>query len=118
MKVTELVVAVAFLAPAGVTFAQSSGMKGMEMKNDMKGMEVSKDKSQATHKAIGVVKKVDPKAGTVTLDHGPVKSMNWPAMQMAFKVEDKTMLDKLAEGKKVEVEFLERGKEHVITSVK
>lgn len=44
--------------------------------------------------------------------------MKWPAMTMAFQVQDKAMLDKLGEGKKVEVEFEQRGKEHVITSVK
>ena len=48
----------------------------------------------------------------------PVKSMKWPAMTMTFKVKDKAMLDKLGAGKKVEVEFEQRGKDYVITSVK
>ena len=30
--------------------------------------------SEATHKTVGMVKKVDVKAGTVTLDHEPVKT--------------------------------------------
>ncbi len=54
----------------------------------------------------------------VTLDHEPVKSMNWPAMNMTFKVQDKALIDKLGEGKKVHVEFEQRGKEYVITSAK
>ena len=33
----------------------------------------------------------------------PVKSLNWP-MTMGFKVTDRTLLDKLTEGKTVEVE--------------
>lgn len=88
----------------------------------MKGMDHSamgkSDKAQATHKAVGVVKKVDPKAGTVALAHEPVKSLGWPAMTMAFKVQDKALLDKLGEGKKVEVEFEQRGKDYVITRAK
>ena len=76
------------------------------------------DKSQMTHKAVGVVRKVDAKAGTVTIDHEPVKSMNWPKMAMTFQVKDKTMLEKTPEGKKVEFEFEARGKDHVITSLK
>ena len=115
MKAIELVVAIALVAPAGSALAQSGGMKGMDM--DKKSMSQA-DKAQTTHKAVGVVKKVDTKAGTVTLAHEPVKSLNWPAMNMAFKVQDKTMLDRLTEGQKVEVEFQPRGKDHVITSVK
>ena len=74
--------------------------------------------AEATHKAVGLVKKVDPKAGTVTLAHEPVKSMKWPSMTMAFQVKDKTVLEKLSEGKKVEFEFEQRGKDYVITSVR
>ncbi len=39
-------------------------------------------------------------------------------MTMGFKVADKSLLDKLTEGKKVEVEFKQMGKDYVITSVK
>jgi Cu/Ag efflux protein CusF len=39
-------------------------------------------------------------------------------MTMPFKVQDKAALDKLGEGKKVEFEFEERGKDYVITRVK
>jgi Cu(I)/Ag(I) efflux system protein CusF len=129
MKPVKLLVGLALVASAALASAQSGGMKGMEMKGDMKGMDtkgmemdkgsMSKgDKAQTTHKAVGVVRNVDPKAGTVTLAHEPVKTLNWPAMNMTFKVQDKAVLDKFAEGKKVEVEFQERGKDHVITGVK
>ena len=91
-------------------------MKGMEMKGmDQKPMS-KQSNGQSTHKAIGVVKKVDPKEGTVSLAHEAIKSLNWPAMTMSFKVQDKAVLDKLAEGKKVE--FEQKGKDYVITSVK
>jgi Cu(I)/Ag(I) efflux system protein CusF len=74
--------------------------------------------TQVSHKATGVVKKVDTKTGAVTLAHDPVKSLNWPAMTMGFKVTEKAVLDKLAVGKKIEFEFLQQGKDYVITSVK
>jgi Cu(I)/Ag(I) efflux system protein CusF len=126
-------IAAVFALTATAVLAQPSGMsgmgmksdQGMEMKGDMKGMDmkgsggVSKaPQAHGNHRAVGVVKKADRQAGTVTLAHEPVKTMNWPAMTMTFQVKDKAMLDKLAEGKKVEVEFEERGKEHVITGVK
>lgn len=33
----------------------------------------------------GVVKGVNAKAGTVTLHHGPIPALKWPAMTMTFK---------------------------------
>lgn len=33
----------------------------------------------------GVVKGVDPKAGTITLHHGPIATLGWPAMTMTFR---------------------------------
>ena len=74
--------------------------------------------AEPAHKAVGVVKKVDAKAGSVTLAHEPVPSMKWPSMTMAFQVKDKAVLDKLAEGKRVEFEFEQRGKDYVVTAVK
>ena len=58
------------------------------------------------------------RAGMVTFAHEPVKSMNWPAMSMAFKVKDKMLFDKLADGRKVEFEFAAEGKDYVLKSVK
>ena len=123
----SLVLALSAAIPA-VSHAQSGGMKGMEMKDmDMKGMDMkgmdhksmSKgDQSQATHKAVGVVKKVDAKQGTVTLAHEPIKSLNWSAMTMGFQVKDKSLLNRLAVDKKVEFEFVQQGKDYLITAVK
>ena len=112
-------IALAAVVALGTAFAHAGEMKGMDMsKGDMKGMDMSKSQAKGTHKATATVKSVDAKAGTVTLDHAPVKSLNWPAMTMAFKVKDKALMDKLSQGKKVDVEFEQRGKDYVITSVK
>lgn len=124
MKSTAIAVAAALVFVAVVAHAQSGGMQGMEMKGmekkDMKGMDMKgKSKTETgPHKAVGVVKKIDAKAGTVTIDHGPVKSLNWPAMAMTFHVKDRALLDKLALDGKVEVGFEVRGKQNVINSVK
>ena len=104
-------------------------MQGMDMKNMdakscqdmMKGMDMhqaNKGSKAARHEAVGTVKSVDPAAGTVTLAHGPVKSLNWPAMTMGFTVKDKALLDKLVVGKKVDVEIVQQEGKYVITTVK
>ena len=108
---------------AGAAMAQS-GMKGMDMKDmDHKGMDMKMEKgakkSQATsHHASGVVKSVNADKGTVTIDHGPVSTMNWPAMSMAFKAKDKKALESLKPGQKIEFDFVQQGKEYVITKLK
>ena len=101
---------------ASTSFAQSSGMKGMEMK-DMP-MTKSNDKAGQTHKGKGMVKSVDAKNGTIGLDHEPIPSMKWPSMTMNFKAKDKAMLEGVKPGAKVEFSFTQSGKDYVITEIK
>lgn len=90
-----------------------------QMKMDDKGkMDMSSKSDKATHNAVGVVKAVDQAKGSVTFAHEPVKSLNWPSMTMAFQGKDKTLLDKLPAGKKVSFDFVQQGKEYVVTAVK
>jgi Cu(I)/Ag(I) efflux system membrane fusion protein len=73
----------------------------------------------AGHQAIGTVDSVDAKAGTVSISHGPVASLKWPAMTMEFKAANASLLQALKPGVKVAFEFVERQPgEWVITSVK
>lgn len=85
----------------------------------MKEMPMGKPASEQTaHMAKGKVTKVDASAGFVTLAHEPVKSLNWPAMTMGFKVKDKMVLNKLTVGKTVDFEFIQADKGYVVTKVK
>ncbi|RZI40032.1 copper-binding protein [Herbaspirillum sp. HC18] len=147
MKFTTPLLFVLALSAASLAIAQSDGMQGMDMKNmdmkhcqdmadmdmqkcqemmkdqDMKGMEMGKPAQgkaakTTTHQATAMVKAVEPAKGMVTLAHGPVKTLNWPAMTMDFKVKDKRLFDKLAMNKDVVVEFVQQGSDYVITSVK
>ena len=106
----HLIAAVFALARASPAFAQMKGMDGM------KGMDMKSDKKGTTHKATGVVTKVDRK-GKVTIKHEPVESMKWPSMTMGFVVKDKALADKLKPGAKVDFEFVQEGKDYVVTKV-
>ena len=69
--------------------------------------------------AEGTVEEIDFKAGTISINHGPIASLKWPAMTMEFKVANASLLQGLKPGSKVAVEFVERQQgEWVITSVK
>jgi Cu(I)/Ag(I) efflux system protein CusF len=116
MKRFVVLSAVLALSVAMVPFARAQGMGGMEMK----GMDMGKDKKSEgkTHRGTGTVKKVDSAGGKVTIAHGPIPTMNWPAMNMTFSVKDKALLGKFSQDKKVEFEFVQQGSDYVITSVK
>lgn len=106
----------------GMDMSKCKGMdmdKCMEMMNEDKAGKASDKKAQAkSHKGSGTVTNVDSAGGKVTIAHGPVQSMNWPAMSMTFTVKDKKMLAKLAPEKKVEFQFVQQGSDYVITSIK
>ena len=110
LKIAFISVALAATAPA---FAQADSMKDMAM-----DQHSGQGQKAAMHRATGVVKSVDADNGKVTLAHGPVDTLNWPAMTMAFGVKDKSLLNKFSVGKSVQVEFEKRGNSYVIASVK
>jgi RND family efflux transporter MFP subunit len=74
--------------------------------------------SAAGHKAEGTVDAIDAKAGTVSISHGPIASLKWPAMTMEFKLANEALLKDLKPGAAVSFEFVERQPgEWVITKI-
>ncbi len=77
------------------------------------------DAAGAGHQARGMVDSVDTKTGMVSISHGPVASLKWPAMTMEFKTANDSLLKGLKPGSTVTFEFVERQPgEWVITGVK
>ena len=109
----RVVIAAAVALALVPAYAAATDMKSMDHSAMTQG-----DKISQTHKAVGIIKKVDAQASSVTLAHEAIRSLNWPPMTMSFKVQDKVLLDKLAQGRKVEVDFEQRGKDYVIVSAK
>jgi Cu(I)/Ag(I) efflux system periplasmic protein CusF len=72
--------------------------------------------AQTVHKTTGVVTKVDK--DKVTIKHEPVASMKWPSMTMAFVVKDKAVMEKMKKDQKVDFEFVQQGRDYVVTGVK
>ncbi len=70
------------------------------------------------HRAAGTVKVIDAKAGKVSIAHGPVATLKWPAMTMDFKAANSALLADLQPDASVEFEFVERSAgEWVITKI-
>ena len=71
------------------------------------------------HQAEGKVDAVDLKAGTLSLEHGPVATLKWPAMTMEFKAANAALLAGLKPGQPVSFEFVERqAGEYVVTAIR
>jgi len=49
----------------------------------------------------GVVRNIDARANTVTIAHGPIAALGWPAMTMAFRVHSAEMLSGVSVGQRV-----------------
>ncbi len=98
----------------GAGLAHAENMGGMDMPNmSMPGQMTAK-----THHALGIVQKVDVAKGRITISHEPIVSLQWPAMTMAFAVEDKKSLNKLAGGTKIEFDLAEKTKgQYIITKI-
>ena len=70
------------------------------------------------HRAEGSVDSIDLQAGTLSLNHGPVPALKWPAMTMEFKAANAALLSGLRPGQAVRFEFVERQPgEYVVTSI-
>lgn len=74
--------------------------------------------STTGHRGEGTVESIDVSAGTVSLNHGAIASLKWPAMTMDFQVANSSLLKGIKPGTPVTFEFVERGQgEWVITSI-
>jgi len=74
--------------------------------------------STVGHKAEGTVESIDAKTGAVSISHGPVSSLKWPAMTMEFVPANPTLMKGIKTGSKVSFEFVERKPgEWVITTI-
>lgn len=80
---------------------------------NMKGMKM--EVPPVIHRGTGTVKKIDTAKGTVTLAHGPIASLNWPAMTMSFKLKDAALAKGIKAGDAVDFELVQSGSEYVVT---
>ncbi|BAN49189.1 copper-binding protein [Metapseudomonas resinovorans] len=101
---TALTTAIALVLSSALP-ALADDMSGMNMGNTTK--EPSQAQAQ-TATASGTVKAVDLAKGTVTISHGAVPSLKWPAMTMAFAASQE-QLESVEVEEKVNFEFKAEG---------
>ena len=65
------------------------------------GSDMEETAVPQTAEGEGIVKSIDLKAEKITLEHGPIAALNWPAMTMTFRVASPSLLDGVNVGTKV-----------------
>lgn len=91
--------------------AQGMNMPGMEKK------EAPKAAAAKTASGTGTVTALNAAGRKVTLEHGPMPEMNWPAMKMEFAVAGAVDLSKVKAGDKVRFTITSSGSAHTIQSM-
>ena len=124
---TYMILLAAPLALAACDAAENSGEAPESMMPDkmantdtspMSGQMPMPDETggEQTASAEGTVTAIDPEAGTLTIEHGPVESIGWPAMTMAFEAEAQ-ILEQVSVGEGIAFEFRTGTEGSVVTSV-
>ncbi len=101
--------------------ASLSGLEVRAIEQAPKGTVNRRDQSSEnatpkTHSATGTVQKIDRRS--VTLRHGPVPELDWPAMTMPFAVEDPSQLQSFKRGERVEFIFVQEATGPRIVSIR
>ncbi|MEP7311258.1 MAG: copper-binding protein [Pseudomonadota bacterium] len=100
---------IAVLANGVVVAAEPGGMK-------MDPAAASSMEKAQVNRAVGVVRAMDADKGTITLSHGAVPAIKWPAMTMAFKVSKAVALG-IKPGDRVDFEFVTKGMDATVTKI-
>ena len=99
------------LAAAGAASAQDTTMPASSMGHP-------KQHAAKSGQGTGVIKAIDSKAGTLTIQHGPIPAVSWPAMTMTFKAKPSTLLKGLKVGQTVGFDTTVRGMDADVTAVR
>ena len=66
----------------------------------------------------GTVTAIDKSAGTITLKHGPIPGVRWPAMTMEFKANPASLVNQVAVGDTVTFDVKVEGSSDEVTAVR
>lgn len=108
MKATTTLIALAIFAAAPAFADDMKDMPGMAMK----------PAAAKTGAGTGVVTAVDGKAGTVTIQHGPIAAVNWPAMTMTFKAATPNLTKGVKVGEKIGFDVKITGTKNEVTAIR
>lgn len=96
--------------------AQEMQMSEAEHSAMQAGSAASSEVAGTMASASGTVESVDAKAGKITVAHGPVDALKWPAMTMGFKATP-GQIASVRPGQQVQFEFTSEGMDATIRRI-
>ena len=103
---------------ASTLIAACGSVAAQTMDPNMPGMAGMDKAKSVDAQGVGVVKAIDLAKGTITLQHQPIASIQWPAMTMAFKLASPDLLKNVTVGEKVQFGLRPAGMDSTVTSIK
>lgn len=85
----------------------STAMPGMAVKSTVKAGRGS-----------GIVTAIDPKTNKITIQHGPIAALGWPAMTMAFAATPPALLRRVRVGQRVDFAMRMRRPTAEVTAIR
>jgi len=79
------------IAASSLMVASTTAQAAGETMRDMPGMQHGRAVTK-TGQGTGVITAIDQKAGKITIKHGPIPAVGWPAMTMTFQATPPTLL--------------------------
>lgn len=102
---------------ASGALAQGAGMSDMKKMPAMSETKMSDTKKATTANGTGTITDLNAANHKVTLDHGPMPAIKWPAMKMEFAVAPSVDLAKLKTGDKVNFTLSGSGSTYTVQSI-
>jgi Cu/Ag efflux protein CusF len=93
----------------------SAALAQSDRSGDDSGAQVAQAPSAAL--ADGEIRRVDKEAKKLTIKHGPIPSLDMPAMTMVFQVKDAAMLERVKAGDKVKFQAEKQGGQYTVTKI-
>lgn len=84
---------------------------------EMAAMPMTADAGVQTGTGTGVITAVDPDAGTVTVEHGPIPGVGWPAMTMRFTTSP-AIMEAASTGQRIEFDVSVHDGVNEITAIR
>ncbi|MDI7776535.1 copper-binding protein [Asticcacaulis sp. EMRT-3] len=100
----------------GVSLLAAAPLALADDMNGMAGMSMSAV-AVKTGKGVGTITAIDIKAGKLTIQHGPIPAVGWPAMTMAFKATPATLLKMVKVGQKIAFDVKVTGMVGEVTAI-
>lgn len=97
-----------------VAFALTPSITSAGTMKDMSGMSNTAAK---TGSGVGVITAIDPKAAKVTIKHGQIPAIGWPAMTMTFKAVPPVLLKGVHVGQTVVFDVWSKGTNTEVTAI-